>query len=119
MKHGHYKDRTYQSWDHMIQRCTNPRYKQYKDYGGRGITICDRWKKFVNFLEDMGERPLKCSLDRIDNNNGYYKENCRWINTVTNNRNKRNNNLITHNGKTQCLITWANEMKMSYQIIQW
>ncbi len=117
-KHGYYKNRTYQSWDHMIQRCTNPRNRQYKDYGGRKIIVCKQWLKFANFLKDMGKRPDRCSIDRVDNNKGYYKKNCRWVDTVTNNRNKRNNHLITHKGKTQCLTVWASDTNINYQVIQ-
>lgn len=70
----------YRSWSQMIQRCTNPKNPKFENYGGKGITVCDRWlDSYINFLEDMGRRPsITDSIDRIDVEKGYYKENCRW-----------------------------------------
>ncbi len=88
--HGMSKNtREYNSWENMKQRCDNPNRKEYKNYGGRGITYCIEWRSFEAFLRDMGNRPLNTSLDRIDNNKGYHKDNCKWSNRTQQNTNNR------------------------------
>jgi hypothetical protein len=95
----------------MIQRCTNSNYTYYKDYGGRGIKVCDRWlNSFEDFLADMREAPKGLSLDRIDNNGDYTPENCRWATIKEQCNNTRCNHLLTYNGKTQSISQWANEL---------
>lgn len=112
IKHGHtskgQKSKIYRIWGEMIQRCTNLNDKGYVNYGGRGITVCERWlKSFENFLEDMGKSPEGYQIDRIDNNKGYYKENCRWVTRKEQCRNRRNNHLITINNETKCISEWS------------
>ena len=92
-KHGMYNTFEYKVWHAMIQRSTNINHKQYSNYGGRGITVCKKWlNSFTAFYNDMGKKPFpKAQIDRIDNDKGYYKDNCRWVSNTENQHNKRNN----------------------------
>jgi len=94
--HGLSHSPEHQSWRCMIQRCTNPNNSNYKNYGGRGITVCHQWKNsFQNFYNDMGKRPsLNHSIDRIDNNKSYCPENCRWATRIEQSNNTRNQHLF-------------------------
>ena len=105
--HGMHGTRTYRIWKAMLTRCRNPRAKQYKDYGGRGITVCIRWETFANFLADMGEAPLDGSIERIDNEKGYASENCRWATRAEQNRNARSNIRVTIGRETRVVAEWA------------
>lgn len=98
----------YKTWCHIKQRCGNPSDKAYKDYGGRGIGYPENWKTFEGFYEDMG-RDWKAglSIDRIDNEGSYSKENCRWATRVVQNNNTRRNRYITFNGITKTLAQWS------------
>jgi hypothetical protein len=93
VNHGYSKSRTYNSWCSMKDRCLRVNHKSYKHYGGRGIKICDRWlHSFLNFLEDMGERPEGTSIDRINNDGNYEPGNCRWATSKEQSNNKRKTN---------------------------
>jgi hypothetical protein len=97
----------------MIQRCTNPRQKCYYLYGDRGIKVCEQWRKFENFLQDMGEPPTdKHQIDRIDNDGDYCPQNCRWVTPKQNGQNKRNNHILTWNGMSKCISQWADELNI-------
>ncbi len=99
----------YRTWQGMLNRCRNPNQENFKYYGGRGITVCERWSSFENFLEDMGTKPSGATLDRRDNSVGYSKENCRWTTRRQQMRNTRTNKVIKCDGKSLTLSEWAEE----------
>lgn len=105
----------YKVWHAMHKRCTDQKYSNYPNYGGRGINVCERWADFSVFLEDMGERPEGAVLDRIDNEKGYSPDNCRWATPAESVRNRRITEFHTHEGKTLCVTDWAREVGMSKQ----
>lgn len=109
----------YAIWSSMKQRCCNPKCHEFENYGGRGITVCSAWNdSFLAFLSDVGSKPENSSLDRIDNNLGYSKENCRWVTSREQNRNKRVNRILTLNGETLCLSDWANRIGIHHQTLR-
>lgn len=113
-RHGMNGTKTYNVWHSMRARCANPRNAAFKDYGGRGIAVCERWLKFSGFFEDMGAAPEGGTLDRIDNNKGYSPDNCRWATPTEQGRNKRNNILITIGEETLPLSAWIERTGVSY-----
>lgn len=125
-KHGHHKrvdgkskqSKTYQCWRNMLNRCRNPNVPAWKNYGGRGIAVCERWLDFGNFLADMGERPEGMQIERIDNNGNYEPGNCRWANTGDQSRNRRVNKLATLNGVTQCISDWGVDLGIDESVIR-
>lgn len=98
----------YRAWGAMIQRCTNPKHPKYKAYGGRGITVCARWREYQHFLEDLGRRPGPAySLDRERNEGNYEPGNCRWATIDIQQNNTRMNKYYTIEGVTNTLAGWA------------
>jgi hypothetical protein len=118
-KHGHssstFLSPTYNSWMAMKARCRQGGRKGAKYYIGRGISYDPRWEDFATFLADMGERPAECnSLDRRDNDQGYFKENCRWSTPIEQTNNRRNTKFYTQDGRTLPVAEWARERGISY-----
>lgn len=108
------RDPTYETWRGMRDRCSNPKHKWFKNYGGRGIRVCDRWQKFENFLADMGERPKGKFIDRIRNPEGYQPGNCRWVTRSEQMRNTRVNKVFTVRGITACLAELCETFGVQY-----
>lgn len=107
-------------WHGIKDRCGNPNSKDFYKYGGRGITVCDRWaRSFEAFCSDMGERPFhKAQIDRIDNNKGYSSDNCRWTTNTLNCRNKRNSVFVTFNGETRHFKEWSEILGIAYYTLR-
>lgn len=131
IRHGHTTNRkqskTYMAWKHMKHRCYNKNNPKYKDYGGRGITVCQRWLKpngigFLNFLEDIGEIPEGKELDRINNDklkNGYSPKNCKLSTRKQQCRNMRNNRIIPFNGTKICISALAEKYKIHRDTLEY
>lgn len=110
----------YRIYKHMIRRCTNSSDKRYSLYGGRGVSVCDRWvESFFNFLKDMGRRPTdQHSIDRIDNDGNYEPSNCRWATAKQQANNRSTSVLHSAFGKSQTLRGWADETGVSYDLLK-
>lgn len=115
--HGLSHTRTYRAWEAMKRRCLSEKCEQYHNYGGRGITFCERWNDFKNFLADMGKCPKGLTLERNDTNGNYEKLNCRWATIKEQQNNRRNNNLLTFGGKTLSVTQWENELGFKKGVI--
>lgn len=98
----------------MRSRCAVLSGRNYENYGGRGIAICARWRRFENFYADMGEPPEGTSIDRIDNDKGYSPENCRWATVFEQANNRRSNIVISYNGRSQTVTQWSREFGVPY-----
>jgi hypothetical protein len=110
------RTKEYNTWCRIIVRCYNENSPGYSDYGGRGIFMSDSWRNsFETFFADMGEAPSnKHSIDRIENDKGYYKENCRWATSKEQARNRRSNNVVEINGVKKCVLEWCEHYGVSW-----
>lgn len=112
-------DRTRVSWRSMLSRCYNRRNDRYHLYGGRGITVCDRWRRsYTAFLADMGPRPEGLTLDRIKGNEGYEPGNCRWATPAEQARNRRSTVYLVLDGRRLCLTDWAKDLGVGLSTIR-
>jgi hypothetical protein len=113
--HGMSRTRPYDIWCGMIKRCLNPKAEDYKNYGGRGIKVCERWNKFDNFWEDMkSDYSDNLTIDRIDNNGNYEPSNCKWSTMKEQNNNRRDNIIIKYQGKKNTISEWATIKNTTY-----
>lgn len=108
------RTRIYQAWKNMRIRCTDPKAHRYESYGGRGITVCERWQTFENFYADMGDLPEGMTLDRIDPDAGYTPENCRWATPLEQANNKRTTRMVNLNGKHMALRDACRLLNLNY-----
>lgn len=120
--HGHArrgnKRTEYIIWCSMHKRCFNPNCPSYPRYGGRGITVCDEWSSFACFLSDMGSRPEGHCLDRIDNDKGYSKDNCRWASYQLSGENKRSTRYLTFRGETKSIAGWSRVLGIDHAALR-
>ena len=121
-KHGFSTNPTpeYITWVGILSRCSNNKQDSFERYGGRGIKVCDRWKKsFYCFSKDMGKKPsINHSIDRINNNGNYTPSNCKWSTLKEQGRNKSNNRILTINGKSKTIVEWSEISGINYQTIR-
>ena len=120
-KHGHHRrgktTSEYSTWANMLARCFDSKHKDFHLYGGRGITVCDAWKDFSTFLAAVGSKPNGHTLDRVNVDVGYEPGNVRWATNKEQARNKRNNRVLEHNGKSMCVADWVDETGLSSSLI--
>lgn len=119
-KHGLSYSPEYRAWQTMRLRCANPKNAAWPAYGGRGITVCKRWLDDPTaFYKDMGPKPSpEHELDRIDNDAGYFPENCRWVLRKINDRNRRSNRHLTRNGETLTIAEWCERTGLAHNVIR-
>lgn len=115
-RHGHtvggQSTKTYGTWQNMLRRCRDPQSTGFQYYGAKGISVCDRWTSFENFIEDMGEAPIGKSLDRIDPRGNYEPGNCRWATNKQQANNKTNNRRIEFDGLSLTLSEWSDRLRI-------
>jgi hypothetical protein len=111
--------RTYAVWSAMMGRCYRPYYESYKDYGGEGIEVCKRWHDYNAFLADMGLKPDGMTLERKDNDGPYELANCIWATRAEQARNRDDNIMLTHNGRTMCATDWGRELNIDPRTIRY
>lgn len=116
VKHNAIGTREYITWTNIKARCTNPNNNSYYNYGGRGITVCDKWlESFENFYEDMGNCPKGFSIERVNNNKGYNKNNCIWASSKTQSMNRRSNFIVNYKGEEKPLKQWCEDLNLEYK----
>lgn len=122
IRHGHAvhgkRTKTYFVWSNMIQRCLNNKHPCWPSYGGRGIWVCREWLSFDNFLRDMGSAPPGLTLDRLDNDLGYYRENCRWVTHKVNCSHTRKTRLRELFGEKKTLGEWCELFCINPKIVE-
>jgi len=119
LSHGGYKTREFRCWTNMRQRCNNPNKPIYKYYGGRGISVCPEWEDFAVFLRDMGYAPSpEHTIERVDNDKGYFPENCRWATRKEQSNNLSTNNLVEFNGETKTLAQWSDSLNLPRNMLR-
>lgn len=118
-KHHDIDSKEYKTWCGIKRRCTNPKEQSYKNYGAKGIVMSDEWaESYEQFLSDMGRCPKNCSsIDRIDNNKGYEKGNCRWATTIDQCNNRTSNRIVTYRGETDTLANICRKYGVQYGLV--
>lgn len=118
-KHGGTGTKVYAVWRAMHERCVNPKVRNYPNYGGRGINVCERWKDYAAFRDDMGPRPDGGTLDRINNDGNYEPGNCRWATQREQMNNVRKNVRLTFRGETRTVSEWARRLGVTRDRLYW
>lgn len=119
LKHGLSFTKTHRAWSSMKSRCTNPRVSSYKRYGGRGISVCERWSSFEVFLHDMGQAPAGMTLERKNNDGNYEPSNCKWATPKEQHNNRSNNRKVLFRGEVKTPTQWAEQFGKKPQVVRY